>query len=178
MALQRPSLSPPNPPLQTDGACAPPLNGNIVSRLETPVTRFQASFLALIVTQAAHSVEEYIGRLYEVFPPARFVSGLVSHDLQRGFVTLNIALVTFGLWCFIWPVRGQWSWAIALVWFWIVIEVVNGIGHPLWSVTQLGYTPGVATAPILLFLALYLAWQLVTDRALSPQPPNNRWRGP
>jgi Protein of unknown function with HXXEE motif len=155
-----------------------PARNLTVRRLETPVTRFQASFLALIVTQAAHSVEEYIGRLHDVFPPARFVSGLVSHDLQRGFVTLNIALVTFGLCCFIWPVRGQWSWAIPLVWFWIVIEVVNGIGHPLWSVTQLGYTPGVATAPILLFLAPYLAWQLVTDRALSPQPPNNRWRGP
>src|SRR4029077_7137081 len=117
-------------------------------------------------TEAAHSVEEYIGRLHEVFPPPRFVSGLVSPDLQRGFVTLNIGLVTCGLWCFIWPVGGQWSWAIPLVWFWIVIEVVNGIGHQLWTVTQLGYTPGVATAPILLFLALYLAWQLVTDRAL------------
>ena len=106
------------------------------------------------------------------------MSGLVSHDLERGFITLNIALITFGLWCFIWPVRGQWSSAIPLVWFWIVVEVVNGIGHPLWSLTQLGYTPGVATAPILLFLALYMAWQLASGRAFSPQPPNNRWSGP
>ncbi len=142
------------------------------------MTRFQATFLGLVATQAAHSIEEYIGRLYDVFPPARFVSGLVSQDLARGFVIINVALITFGLWCFIWPVRGQWSSAIALVWFWIVIEVVNGIGHPLWTLAQLGYTPGVATAPILLFLALYLAWQLAAGRPSSPQPPNNHCRGP
>src|SRR5580692_439137 len=72
-----------------------------------PATRFQLSFLALVATQAAHSIEEYIGRLYEVFPPARFVSGLISQNLQRGFVIFNIVLVSFGLWCFIGPVRGR-----------------------------------------------------------------------
>jgi hypothetical protein len=142
------------------------------------MTRFQAAFLALVVTQAAHSTEEYIGHLYEVFPPARLVSGLLSHDLQRGFVIFNIALVAFGLWCFIWPVRGRWPSAVPLVWFWVVIEVVNGIGHPLWTVIQQGYTPGVATAPILLVLALYLAWQLATGRMLSSPQPDDRWRRP
>jgi hypothetical protein len=132
------------------------------------MTRFELSFLTLVAAQAAHSVEEYIGRLYDVFPPARLVTSLISEDRERGFVILNIALISFGLWCFVWPVRGQWSSAIPLVWLWIVIEVVNGIGHPLWTLVQLGYTPGVATAPILLFLALYLAWQLTTGRAFPP----------
>ena len=50
------------------------------------MSRFAVTFVALIATQAAHSLEEYAGRLYESFPPARFVSGLVSSDLQRGFV--------------------------------------------------------------------------------------------
>jgi hypothetical protein len=72
------------------------------------MTRLQLSFLALVATQAAHSVEEYVGRLYDVFPPAQFVSGLISQDRERGFVILNITLVTFGLWCFIWPVRKKW----------------------------------------------------------------------
>ena len=67
--------------------------------------RFQWSFLALVGTQAAHSVEEYVGRLYDVFPPAHFVSGLISQNLQRGFLTFNIALVSLGLWCFVWPIR-------------------------------------------------------------------------
>ena len=128
------------------------------------MTRFQSSFLGLVAVQAAHSVEEYIGRLYDVFPPARFVSGLISHDRERGFVIANVALVTFGLYCF-GPVRRQWPSAVPLAWLWVVIELANGIGHPLWSLAQLRYTPGVATAPLLFGLALYLAQQLVAGRA-------------
>jgi Protein of unknown function with HXXEE motif len=143
------------------------------------VTRFQLSFLALVATQAAHSIEEYVGRLYEVFPPARAVSGLISEDLERGFVIFNVALVTFGLWCFLRPVRGQWPSAIPLVWIWVVIELINGIGHPLWTLAQWKYTPGVATAPLLLFLAVHLARQLLRSAAPPPSPPNNRaWTPP
>ena len=131
----------------------------------TLMTRFQWSFLALVGTQAAHSVEEYRGRLYDVFPPAHFVSSLISPNLQRGFLIFNIALVMFGLWCFLWPVRRHWPSVTPLAWFWVVIELVNGIGHPLWTLTQLRYTPGVATAPFLLVLALYVARQLLTGHA-------------
>ena len=128
------------------------------------MTRFQASFLALVGGQAAHSVEEYVGRLYEVFAPARLVSGLISPNLERGFLVFNIALVSFGLWCFLWPVRRQWPSALPLAWLWVALELVNGIGHPVWSLAQLRYTPGVATAPLLLLLALYLAWQIRAGR--------------
>jgi hypothetical protein len=48
-----------------------------------------------------------------------------------------------------------------------VIETINGVGHPLWSLRQGGYTPGVATAPLLLVLALYLAAQLRATRGTS-----------
>jgi hypothetical protein len=105
------------------------------------MTRFQATFLALILAQAAHSTEEYLGRLYEVFAPARYVSGLISPDLGRGFLIFNTALVLFGLWCFFWPVRRGWPAAVPMAWLWIAIELVNGIGHPLWSLRQLRYTP-------------------------------------
>jgi Protein of unknown function with HXXEE motif len=158
------------------GASGRPLNFT-VRRLRTPVTRFKLSFLALVSTQAVHSVEEYVGHLYEVFPPARAVSGLISEDLERGFIIFNVALITFGLWCFIWPVRGNWPSAIPLAWFWVGIELINGIGHPLWTLAEWKYTPGVATAPFLLFLALYLGQQLLRG-ALVASPPNNRWRGP
>ena len=99
-----------------------------------PATRFQLSFLAPVATQAAHSIEEYVGRLYDVFPPARAVSGLIS--LERGFVILNLGLVTFGLWCFLGPVRGQWPSAIPLAWLSVVIELINGMGHPLWTLAE------------------------------------------
>ena len=124
------------------------------------MTRFQGTFLALVVAQAAHSVEEYLGRLYDVFPPARFVAGLISQDRERGFILFNVALVTFGVWCFVGPVRRNLSAATPLAWLWVAIELINGVGHPLWSLRVLRYTPGVATAPVLLILALYLAQQL------------------
>jgi uncharacterized membrane protein HdeD (DUF308 family) len=129
------------------------------------VPRFDASFIALVLTQAAHSVEEYLGRLYEVFPPARFVSGLVSQDLQRGFIIANVFLVTFGLWCFAWPIRRRWRSAVTIGWAWVTIELINGVGHPLWSLREQQYTPGVATAPVLLVLALYLARELRAEQA-------------
>ena len=124
-----------------------------------------ATFGALVLAQAAHSVEEYIGRLWESFPPARLVSGLVSSDRELGFLILNCALVAFGVWCLLVPVRRRWPSAVGLMWVWIVIETINGIGHPLWSLRQSGYTPGVLTAPILLVLALYLAFQLRSSAA-------------
>jgi hypothetical protein len=124
------------------------------------MNRFQATFLALVVTQAGHSIEEYVGRLYEVFAPARLVSGLISPDLARGFLIFNATLVLFGFWCFFWPVRRGWPSAVPLAWLWVAIELLNGIGHPLWSRRQLRYTPGVATAGVLLIIALYLMRQL------------------
>jgi hypothetical protein len=123
-------------------------------------TRLESTFLALVVCQAAHSLEEYYGHLWEVFPPAAFVSGLICADRRLGFIIINLALLAFGLWCFLWPVRRGWLSAKLFVSFWIVVEVINGIGHPLWTLRQRAYTPGVATAPVLLVLALLLIWQL------------------
>jgi Protein of unknown function with HXXEE motif len=127
------------------------------------MTRFQATFLALVLGQAAHSAEEYLGRLYDVFAPARFVSGMISQNLERGFLIVNAGLVLFGLWCFLWPVRRGWPSAVPLAWFWVTIELVNGIGHPMWSLFQRRYTPGVATAVILLIVTLSLMRQLLHD---------------
>jgi hypothetical protein len=131
--------------------------------------RIKVAFSALIFTQIAHSIEEYIGRLWEFFPPARFLTGMISSDRELGFIALNSALVAFGLWCVLYPVRKGWPSAAGFIWFWIVLEIINGVGHPAWTLRQGGYTPGVLTAPILLAIALYLAFQLRTRRRpLSP----------
>ena len=122
--------------------------------------RIEPVFAALVATQAAHSLEEWRYRLYDVFPPARLLSGLVADDRERGFVAINLALVSFGVWCAAVPVHRRWPSAVTFVWVWVAIELVNGVGHPLWSFIQRGYTPGVATAPILLVLALALARRL------------------
>ena len=121
-----------------------------------------SSFLLLVLAQGLHSVEEYVGRLWEVFAPARFVSGLVSDNLEFGFLTLNIALFLFGLIC--WLVLNRFT--SAFVWFWIVVEMVNGVVHPFIALLRMAYFPGLITAPILLILAikLFRAQQLV-DRS-------------
>lgn len=124
------------------------------------MSRFDSAFGALVLGQCAHSTEEYVGRLWESFPPARFVSGLISEDVERGFLLANVGLVAFGFWCWLWPVRRAWPAAVPLAWAWVTLEVINGIGHSLWTLRQRGYTPGVGTAPVLLALALYLARQL------------------
>ena len=132
-------------------------------------SRVKFAFTALILAQIAHSAEEYIGRLWESFPPARFLSGLVSSNHEVGFVAINSALVTFGVWCLLFPVRKGWPSAVGFMWFWVVLEIINGIGHPAWTLRQGGYTPGVLTAPILLVSALYLAVQLrKPGRRFSP----------
>jgi hypothetical protein len=124
------------------------------------VTRLDFTFAGVVGVQVAHSVEEYVGRLYLVFPPARAVSGLISQDLRRGLVIINVALALFGAWRFLWLLRWHGHSARLFGWPWVMSELVYGVGHPLRSLLQLRYTPGVATAPVLLVLALYLARQL------------------
>lgn len=124
-------------------------------------------FAALIVAQTAHSVEEYVGRLWETFPPAMALTALVANDREIGFLVINIALVAFGYWCLFWPVRRRWPSAQAFAWFWIVVEMINGVGHPYWATRVGGYTPGVATAPLLLVIAVYLAALLVRNASGS-----------
>jgi hypothetical protein len=128
--------------------------------------RIQPAFAGLILAQTTHSIEEYAGRLWESFPPARFVSGLISSDLERNFLLLNGALIAFGVWCLFWPVRRGWPVTQTLAWIWVTIEVLNGVGHTLWSLLRGGYTPGVATAPVLLLVAGYLGYQLTQDDTL------------
>jgi hypothetical protein len=119
--------------------------------------RGQLVFLLLILAQGAHSIEEFVTKLYEVFAPARFVSSLVSNDLAVGFVVVNAVLVTLGLWCWAVPVRKGWQAARGLIWFWIILELGNGIGHYVLAWSRGGYFPGVATAPLLLVLAVWMA---------------------
>jgi hypothetical protein len=142
----------------------------LIPEADLLMTRHKVGFGALVLTQAAHSVEEYVGRLWETFPPARFLTGLVSQDQERGFLVINLALVAFGVWCFLWPIRRDWPTAASLAWIWVTIEVINGVGHPLWSLRMGGYTPGVATAPVLLVLALYVGQQLRTIARGSSAP--------
>ncbi len=130
-------------------------------------TRTRNAFLLLVLAQALHSIEEFATRLYEVFPPARFISGLLSSDLATGFAIANAAFVGLGLWCYLARVRGGRPSARAWMWPYVCIELGNGAGHLAIAASRGGYFPGAATAPLLLALAAYLARRLWRARPTS-----------
>ncbi len=129
--------------------------------------RLKTIFSLLVGVQVLHSLEEYFFKLYDVFPPAAFLSGLVSQDLERGFVIINSSVILFGFWCFWWPIRRNWASAVSFAWFWVCLEVINGIGHPTWSLLQQGYTPGLVTAIFLFPLAVLLARELISEQRMT-----------
>ena len=124
----------------------------------------RAAFLGLVLVQAGHSIEEYRNRLYEVLAPARYVSGLISADRRVGFVIFNSALVAFGLWCWLVPIRRGSPSARVLAWGWVILEAANGTVHVAWALSAGAYRPGLYTAPLLIAAALYLAVQLRASR--------------
>jgi hypothetical protein len=122
-------------------------------------------FLALIGAQFLHSLEEYFTRLYEVYTPARYVSGLLTSDLRLGFAGFNAALILFGLWCYSFRVRPNHPRAAVWIWLWVVLELANGLGHVALALLRGPYFPGAATAPLLLALAGTLAYRLTRTRS-------------
>jgi hypothetical protein len=132
-----------------------------VSDRLVPLSHVAATFALLVAAQTAHSIEEYVWRLYDVLAPARFVSSLVSSDLRRGFLIANVAIVVAGAASWLW-VRTGAAGARTVMWVWIAVETVNGVGHPGWSIVQRRYVPGTVTAPLLLVVAITLAVQLST----------------
>ena len=125
----------------------------------------QNAFLVLVLIQCMHSIEEYLGQLWEVFPPATFLCGLVSKNLETGFFIINIGLFVVGLLCWQFPVRNNYPIAKAIVWFWIILELSNSIIHTLWTLSEGSYTPGIITAPFLFVAASYLAVQMKRPNA-------------
>jgi hypothetical protein len=119
-------------------------------------TRIKTAFLALILLQALHSVEEYLFRFYEVFPPARLLNAAIPDIARPGFITFNILLVGFGLFCFFSWVQPAKSQARVAIWCWIAIESYNAIAHVVWAVAARGYNPGLATATVMFPLVAYL----------------------
>jgi hypothetical protein len=128
--------------------------------MQTINRKIRIAFPALLIAQAAHSIEEYAFRLYDVFAPARFVSGLISSDLRTGFIVFNLGFLCFGLFTYAVLLRKASAAAVPLIWFWIVVEILNAVGHAAISIVEGAYVPGVATAPFLIVAAVYLLVQI------------------
>ena len=118
--------------------------------------RAKLIFLLLIVFQVFHSIEEYYFSLWEVFSPARYVSSLVSSNLPVGFIVVNSAIVALGIWSYLVPVSRSSTIVPAIVWFWVLLEFGNGVGHIWFAISAQAYFPGVITAPFLLVFSVLL----------------------
>jgi len=127
--------------------------------------RIKIVFLILVLIQGMHSVEEYLGTLWEVLPAATFLCGLISSNLETGFLVINVGLFALGLLCWLIPVRRQTALAPIVILFWIVLELMNGILHTGWALLELSYKPGLITAPLLFVTAAYLGRCVIASRA-------------
>jgi hypothetical protein len=127
-------------------------------------SRTRTAFGLLVLSQAVHSIEEYVTRLFDVFGLTRFVSGLISRDPATGFAIANAGILAFGLWCYLVPLGSGRSSARAVAWGWVVVELANCVVHVVLAIAKGGYFPGLATTPLLFASSLFLAARLVSGR--------------
>ncbi len=127
------------------------------------LTEVRVGFLLLMFSQVSHSLEEYYNALWVVFPPARFISQLINNDLAVGFAIANTLIVLFGFWTYFVPVRRKWRHTRVFLWFWVLLELGNSVGHTVFSMTSSEYFPGIYTAPLLFVFSCYLVYYLLRD---------------
>ncbi len=121
-------------------------------------------FLGIVLSQTLHSLEEYYFALWEVLAPARIVSNIVSDDVETGFIIINASVVLFAFWVYLWPVSKTWPSAHGYMWFWIILEIANCIGHTLFVIDAGEYFPGIYTTPLLFVSACYTGMMLLQSK--------------
>lgn len=124
-----------------------------------PIT-IKRAFLLLAFLQALHSLEEYVFELWDYLAPARIISGLVSDNLAVGFAAANAVIVALIFWTWYSAVGKGTSGSRGLVWFWAILETLNGAGHIGFGLSAGGYFPGLYSAPLLLLTGAYLLIEL------------------
>ena len=120
-------------------------------------------FLILVLLQGTHSIEEYVGHIWEVFAPARYLTGLISNNHELAFMVINIGFIVFGIFCWLFIKSKNSAMSAIIIWFWIIIELINGFGHILNAIFHREYTPGLITAPLILITALFLAREVKSN---------------
>ena len=128
-------------------------------------SRIRMTLLLLILTQSIHAVEEYFGKLWDIYPPAKFICNAISSNPETGFIIINVTFISLSL-LYWWAVLKKKS-SSGLIWLWVVLEILNIIGHFSWTIYEKAYTPGVITAIILLLLVVYLIKQLYNNVLVS-----------
>jgi hypothetical protein len=112
------------------------------------------------VLQALHSLEEFIFKFYEVFPPMASIYRNAPGLAQPAFVFANSLLVLVAFVClfgWVWPAR---QGAKAVAWVWVGVEAFNVIAHGVWAILIWGYNPGLVTGLGFVPVVAYLTYLL------------------
>jgi hypothetical protein len=127
-----------------------------------PMKKAAWLYLAVVVFQALHSLEEVITDLWrwlEVVTGGLHTRNAVIPVLRangEAFLVANIVIVAAMLFLLPWVWRAR-RWALRAAWWAAVIEILNGTGH-LAAAAVRGYFPGALTAGGLLILGTCYVW--------------------
>ncbi len=123
--------------------------------LKPEQTKVGSIYLLAIAVQCVHVCEEYVMDFHIKFP------GLFGYRWSgKLFVTFNL------IWLFVfvlaaWGVLHQIRLAYLVVWFFAIVGGVgNGIFHPVLSIIEGGYFPGLITSAAGLVLGILLIKEL------------------
>lgn len=127
--------------------------------------KIRTALLMMVAVQAAHSIEEYAFKMYELFPPMRFLYARTPELAKPAFAVSNAMLFLLGL-ASCWLLgRTREKTARAIIWIWVAIQLTNFTAHVVWAFLIGGYNPGLATAPLFVPLAAYLIHQLMRPQS-------------
>ncbi len=132
----------------------------------------KSAFLTAVTVQALHSVEEFIFKLYEVFPPMLFLYRRAPGLAKPAFVVFNLLLVLFGLFCYFRLVLPAGKSAGVVVWIWVGIQFATVAVHIVWAILTGGYHPGLGTVPFVALAGSYLAYALQLIPSTPPHSSN------
>lgn len=121
------------------------------------VRRLQLVGSLLVLLQVTHFAEEYLFHFYVRFPE---LLGLAPWP-EEFFVAFNL------FWLVMWVaaianIDRIPRIALFLLWFLAIASAVNGIAHPLLSLTAGGYFPGLWTSPFVGILGVILLYSLTS----------------
>jgi hypothetical protein len=124
------------------------------------------AFWLLGLSQAAHSMEEMLARLYDFMWVATERLGLPSMGMTATtFAVVNMGIIA--LFLLVTPfVISRHVWAIGFSWLAAVVEILNGIGHLSGAVLFRRYVPGAVTAPLLVACGVALLVALRRQKSL------------
>ena len=118
-------------------------------------------YLALGLTQAAHSVEEVLTGLWKNMPEAsgwlhaRLVFVPALHWSVEGFAAANLVIVALLLAISPFVFQNR-SWALGIVRIVAVVEMLNGLIHIIPAVVRGSYWSGAVSAVFLFIIGLLL----------------------